>query len=332
MLKQFNEKIRQTGLILLIIFLFCLIAGELKYFVSAILGAFTLYMLLRKPHRRMLSKGWNNSLATLTLLTATTLFLLLFVGGLAGLVYIQLKHFNPQVIFNGLYHIHDLFIEKWNYDLLSGEILKKAINTAGSILPVILSTMGSGVANIFMMIFVLYFMLKQSLPFEREIEDVLPFSQESIQLLKRETNNMVLSNAIGIPLIMLGQGLTAALAYWLLGAGDPVVWGLFTGICGLIPVIGTAAIWAPLAINLFISGHIWQSVILVVVGAGIIASIDNLVRMVFLKKKANIHPLITLFGVILGINLFGFWGIIFGPLLISVFLLLIKIYQTEFLK
>jgi predicted PurR-regulated permease PerM len=330
MSRQFNDSIKQVGLILLIVFLFCLIVGELRYFVSSILGAFTLYLILRKPHRWLLNKGWKTTWTTSVLLAAAFLFLVLIVGGLVSLIYVKLRHFNPQLIFDGLYNIHDLIIEKWNYDIFSGEILKKAVATVGNVLPVILSTTGSVVANIFMMLFVLFFMLRQSVQFEKGIESALPLSQESIRLLKKEANSMILSNAIGIPLILLGQGLTAALAYWLLDAGDPIVWGLFTGVFGLIPMIGTAGIWAPLAINLFMGGHIWQGIVLIAFGASIIASVDNLVRMVFLKKKANIHPLVTLFGILLGIKLFGFWGIIFGPLVISVFLLLIKIYRKEF--
>jgi len=143
---------------------------------------------------------------------------------------------------------------------------------------------------------------------------------------------MVVSNAVGIPLIMIGQGLTAALGYWLFGAGDPIIWGILTGVFGLIPIIGTAGIWLPLSINLLLGGNIWQGIVLLIYGAGIIASIDNLFRMIFMKKYANVHPLITIFGIIVGMNLFGFWGIIFGPLILSGFLLLIKIYKDEFLS
>ena len=61
-----------------------------------------------------------------------------------------------------------------------------------------------------------------------------------------------------------------------------------------------------------------------------ISNVDNLIRIIFMKSVANTHPLVVVFGVILGVPLFGFWGIIFGPLLISGFLLLIKIYYVEY--
>jgi predicted PurR-regulated permease PerM len=328
--KQFNEKFKQVVFLLIIVFLACLIIGELKYFASSILGGFTLYVILRNPHRSLVKKGWGNTLTTAVLLTLTFAFLIIVVGGLLSIVYSKVKHLHPQFILDGLRHIRDMVAQKWGYNIFSEDIIQKAIAATGNILPRILSATGNVLANVVMILFVLFFMLQQSVPFEQGIESFLPVSQESVQLLKKEAHNIILSNAVGIPLIMFGQALTAGLSYWILGAGDPVIWGVMTGFFGLIPVIGTGGIWAPLAINLIIGGNIWQGIVLIIYGACIVSSIENLVRMVFLKKKANIHPLVTLFGVIIGMSLFGFWGIIFGPLMISGFFLLINIYKKEF--
>ncbi|MDH8700897.1 putative PurR-regulated permease PerM [Dysgonomonadaceae bacterium PH5-43] len=328
--KLFNESIKQIGLLLIILFLACLIVGGLQYFISSVLGGFTLYLILRKPQQYLLNKGWNNTLVTSFLLLITFAFLILVVGGLIALVYSKLQQFHPKVIVDSLYNIHGSILERWEYDIFSEDVIQKALATVGNIIPGILSTTGNVVANVGMMIFILFFMLQQSTAFEKGIENLIPVSRESISMLKTEVHNMTLSNAVGIPLIMIGQGVTAGLAYWLLDAGDPVVWGLLTGIFGLIPVVGTGGVWLPLALNLLIGGNIWQGIVLAIYGALIISSVDNLVRMVFLKKAANVHPLVTLFGVILGMKLFGFWGIIFGPLLISCFMLLIKIYKKEF--
>jgi predicted PurR-regulated permease PerM len=329
--KQFNESIRQIGFLLIIIFLACLIIGQLRYFASSILGGFTLYMILRTPHRRMLEKGWGNTWATTVLLLATFVFLVLVVGGFMSIIYSKLKHFHPQLIMNGLHHIHDVIIQKWGYNIFSEDAIQKALAMIGNIIPAIISATGNVLANVIMMMFVIFFMLQQSHEFEQGIEEFLPISRNSVHLLKKEAHTMIIGNAVGIPLIMLGQGVTAGLSYWILDAGDPIIWGLLTGFCGLVPVIGTGGIWVPLAINLAMGGHVWQGIVLIIYGCCVVSSVDNLVRMVFLKKKANVHPMITLFGVIIGMNLFGFWGIIFGPLIISGFFLLMKIYKNEFI-
>lgn len=305
---------------------------ELSYFFSSILGAFTLYMLLRKPLFWLKSKGWNDNMATAFLLTVTILFVFVVGGALIGTIYSKLTNFHPQNVIDSFNKMHHFILAKTGYDVLSKEMVDKAIRTVSQMLPSIFSITGGILTNALMMIFILYFMLKSGKKMESSLESNLPLSGQSVSLLKHETQNMIVSNAIGIPLIMLGQGLTGALAYWFLDAGDPFVCGLLTGIAGLIPVIGTAGVWAILAANLLISGQIWQAIALVIYGILIITNVDNVVRIVFLQKKANVHPLITIFGVLLGMNIFGFWGIIFGPLMISGTLLLFRIYKTEFLE
>jgi len=330
--RLFNERLKQIGFILLILFLVCLIVEELRYFLSSIMASFTLYLILRKPHRRMLQKGWSNSWATTLLMVITFLVVLLIGGVIAGLVYDKMKNFHPQIVMDSIQHIRDEIALRWGYNIFSKEIVSQAVTSVGNFLPGLLSTTGNVIANLAMMVFILFFMLHQSVEFEKAIEEMIPLSESSVSLLKKETNNIVISNAIGIPMIIIGQGVFAGVGYWISGAGDPVIWGLATGLFGLIPVVGTAGIWLPLTVNLLIGGSIWQGIFLGLWGACIISSVDNVIRMVFLKKHANIHPLIALLGVILGINLFGFWGVIFGPLLLAGTLLLLRIFKSEFLR
>jgi predicted PurR-regulated permease PerM len=252
-------------------------------------------------------------------------------GGITGIVYAKIRHFNPQIILENIRLVHEVVIQKWEYNLIPEDIVEKGVQKLARTIPGLLSATGNVMANVVLMVFLLYFMLQGGKEFEQGVESFLPISQESIQLLKIETNNMIISNAIGVPAIMGLQGALAALAYWFTGAGDPIVWGLLTGFAGLIPVVGTGLIWLPLSINLFIGGNIWQGIVLFTWGICVISFVDNVFRMMFLKRYANTHPLIPLLGVILGINLLGFWGIIFGPLVISGFLLLVKIFHREFL-
>jgi len=327
----FNERVKVIGFLLVLTLLLCAIVYELRYFSSSALGAFTLYVLLRKPHRTLLAKGWHKTMATTLLVVSTFLFIFIIGGGIAGVVYTKITEFNPQTILDNLKLVHDSVFEEWGYNIFPEDIVAKGALWLGNALPGLLSATGNVIANVILMIFLLFFMLQGSVKFEQGIDCFLPISAENIRLLKTETNNMIISNAIGVPMIMVLQGVLSALAYWFTGAGDPVIWGLLTGFAGLIPVVGTAVVWIPLALNLLIGGNILNGSLLLLLGVCPISLIENGFRMVLLKKYANVHPLIPLFGVILGINLLGFWGIIFGPLVISGFLLLVKIFHSEFL-
>ena len=329
--QKLNKNIKQVAFVVLLVAMFILIVVKLNYFASSFLGAFTIYMLLRNLHRKLLKKGCNKMVATLLLLIATILIVFVIGGVFFGMIYSKLKGFNPQIVFENINAIHATIIEKTGYDIFSKDIANGTISSITSYLPDVLSTAGSIFTNGLMMVFLLFFMLQESSAMESGIQRNLPLSSNSIFMLKKETQNMVVSNAIGIPVIMIGQGVFAGLAYWFLGAGDSVVWGVLTGLFGLIPIVGTAGIWVPLSINLLLDGYIWQGIALLIYGALIISSVDNLIRMVFLKRYAKVHPVIAIFGIILGLNLFGFWGIIFGPLVISGFMVLFRIYKNEFL-
>jgi len=262
---------------------------------------------------------------------STFLFIIVIGGGITGMVYTKIKYFNPQTIIENIRLFHDTAIEKFGHAIFPEDMVVKGAQWLGSALPGVLSATGNVIANVILMVFVLFFMLQGNEKFEHGVDSFLPISKDNIRLLKIEANNMIMSNAIGIPLIMILQGILSALAYWFTDAGDPVIWGLLTGFAGLIPVVGTVVIWIPLSLNLLIGGSIWQGFVLLLWGICVISLIETGFRMIFMKKYANVHPLIPLFGVILGINLFGFWGIIFGPLIISTFLLLVKIFHSEFL-
>ena len=329
--RSFNERAKLIGFFSILVIWFCLIVYELYFFSSSVLGAFTLYILLRKPYKYLLARGWKKSFATAFLVALASLSILIIGGGITGIVYAKISQFNPQVILENIRQLNDTVIQEWGHDIFPEDIVEKGVLWLGKVIPGLLSTTGNVIANVILMILILYFMLAESEKFEQGIENFLPLSKGNIALLKKEANSSIISNAIGVPLIMAFQAALSALAYWFTGAGDPIIWGLLTGFAGLIPVVGTVVIWLPLAINLLIGGYMWQGIVLLVWGTFVISLVENVFRMIFLKKYADVHPLIPLFGVILGINLFGFWGIIFGPLVISGFLLLVKIFHNEFL-
>jgi predicted PurR-regulated permease PerM len=201
-----------------------------------------------------------------------------------------------------------------------------------SLLSGVLNTTYSVAANLFMAFFLLFFMLGNARTMEKSIVNYMPFQNDSLTAVKQEIHQMILSNAVGIPLVMLAQGGAAALIYLIFGVQNVVFWGFLTGLFGLLPFIGTAFVWVPLGVFLIVSGDMVGGIGILALGALVITNIDNLLRFILMKQMADTHPLITILGVIIGIPLFGFMGIIFGPLLISIFLLLLKLYRIEYFE
>jgi predicted PurR-regulated permease PerM len=217
-----------------------------------------------------------------------------------------------------------------DFQLISSKLISQSSSLLTGMASTIVNTTYSFAANIFMMIIILYFMLANARTLEEKASKYMPFSGHSREELTGEVTSIIYSNAVGIPLIMLGQGVVAGLIYLAFGMHNVVFWAFLTALCGLIPMIGTVIVSVPLGIYFIVQGMVLKGILLMLCGVLIIANVDNLFRIILNQRISKTHPLIVIFGVIMGIPLFGFWGIIFGPLLISVFLLLIRIYYKEY--
>ena len=118
----------------------------------------------------------------------------------------------------------------------------------------------------------------------------------------------------------------------IIGVKEPWFWFVVTCITAMLPVVGAALAYVPLAIIFFANGDTGKGIFMLIYGFGVIGLVDNIFRFTLAKKIGNVHPLVTVFGVIIGLSVFGFIGLIFGRLLISLFLLLLKIYSTSLLQ
>lgn len=167
---------------------------------------------------------------------------------------------------------------------------------------------------------------------EEYVSEILPFNKKNKRNMLHEFNMIVKSNAIGIPLLAVIQGAVAMLGYFIFGAPSPVLWGFLSCFATIIPIVGTALIWVPLALYMGMTGHWGMAVGLAVYALVVISNVDNLIRFMLQKKMADTHPLITIFGVVIGLSLFGFMGVIFGPLLLSIFVFCVNIFKVEYLE
>jgi predicted PurR-regulated permease PerM len=317
-----------------IILLGLLLFRELLSFVPAILGAITLYILM---HRWMFylteKKKWRKSLAALLLMLFSFVVILLpvamLVNMLSGKVSYAIQH--SADITEALKKVVADMEIKFSVTIASDANINKLGNAIAESLPKILGATFNTLSTIFFMYFILYFMLVNGRKMEIALYEYIPLKDENVNKIGKEINTMVVSNAIGIPLIAFAQGVVGLVGYLIIGVNEPFFWFGVTCIAGMLPVVGAALAYVPLAILFFANGQTGQGIAMLIFGFGIIGLVDNILRFTLLKKMANVHQLVTVFGVIIGLSLFGFLGLIFGPLLISMFILLLKIYSSEFI-
>ena len=286
-------------------------------------------------------------MATLMLIE-TILIFLIPISLVVWLLISKLQAINldPKSLMEPIGHVSKLVQEKTGYDVLSkgnigallsvlpkvGQILMGSISNFISEYTKSKYCISNFIINVLVLILVLYFMLVGGRKMEDYIIDILPFNQRNKRDVLHEFHMVVKSNAIGVPLLAIIQGGIAMLGYYIFGAPEVILWGVVSCFATVIPVIGVAIVWIPLALYIGATGHWWTALGLSVYCIVIVANVDNLIRSVLQRKMADTHPLITIFGVVIGLSLFGFMGIIFGPLLLSIFVLCVQIFKAEYLE
>ena len=326
-----NAFFRQLLFLAVLIAIGLIIFHQLAFFVGSFLGAVTLYVVLRPLFFNLTEKrGWKPGITSFLLVVGMSLVVL----GLGYLIFeviaSEISSLDTSRLMKSINTLPNRINHWLGYQVITSNLWSQSAAYLTRFFSSILNTTYSFAANIFMMMVILFFMLFHARSMEQKLFSYLPFSGNSLGMIQDEFQNMIYSNAIGIPVVMISQALAAALVYWAVGLNNVVFWAFLTALCGLLPMVGTVIVSLPLGIYLLVGGDIWQGIVVIACGLLIIANVDNLCRIVMMQKIANTHPLIVIFGVILGIPLFGFWGIIFGPLLLSSFLLLIKIYYLEY--
>jgi predicted PurR-regulated permease PerM len=176
----------------------------------------------------------------------------------------------------------------------------------------------------------LYYLLVSGKDIEKHLSRIIPLKASNISILAAETKMMIKANALGIPVICIIQGSFAALGYWIFGVESWALWGFLTGVFAFFPLVGTMIIWVPLVLLMYAQGLNWQATALLFYSLLVTGNVDYIARLGLMKKMGNVHPVVTVLGVIVGLKLFGFIGLIFGPLLISYLIILVKIYINEF--
>lgn len=333
MASSFSNRLRQVILLAVLIALGFLLVKELYVFLPGFLGAVTLYILSKAWYRQLtIKKKWNPSLTATVFMLG---FLILF--GLP--VYYIINLLSPKIseifshsdeVVQGLKSVSAQIKEWTGQELFTDENVGELQKRVANFFPAFLNSTALIVGNLAMMLFVYYFMLTNGKTMESSINYFLPLHEDNIEKLGNETMSVVRANAIGIPLISFIQGVFALIGYWIFGINEFVLWGFLTGVFAFFPIVGTTLIWAPLVVFLFSQGNTGQGIGLLIYSAVVIGNVDYFARITLMKRLGDVHPMVTVLGVIVGLNLFGFWGFIFGPLLISYFMLLFKIYTSEF--
>ncbi|WP_017257402.1 AI-2E family transporter [Pedobacter arcticus] len=326
----FTDKQRNNIVLGVIVFMACVIIYSLRELFNAFLGSIILYTMFKPMFFYLKEKTGEIFSAIIVILSSFIIIVLPFftlsymvVNRLAKL---QTDDFQLKALIS---KIDDFVGTKFNQP----NLIEKYINKFSAFVQDLFPTLLTGALGVFLtvsvMYFILFFMLMQSKEFESSMIKYAPLKKENALKFGVELRNTTYSNILGQGVIALVQGLLVILCFFVAGVNDAVFWGIIGFFLSFMPVIGAPMITGPAAIILFLNGQTWQGMFVTLFTLIVIINIDNVIRFMINKKLADTHPIITVVGVIIGLPLFGFVGLVFGPLLLLWFIHLIQIYETN---
>jgi len=328
----FNYKQRNNITLISIILLGCLLLYALTDLFSGILGAIVLYTIFRPVYIHLVEKKlWNKALVAVMLILVSVIVVVIPFLTLCFMMFDKISGLNRNTfpIQKWLGKLDHFAGSNFKQPHFADSIMLKVSSFATDLFPSLLSSAASIIITLLVMYFLLYFMFVQMREFEAGLLRYAPFREQHAMKFAVALRNATYSSVLGQGIISIVQGILLANGFWIAGIPDPVFWGVIGAFISFLPVVGAPTLCIPAAIIIMAEGHTVKGILLLVYGLVFIGNVDNVLRMIINKRLANTHPIISIIGVFIGIPLFGILGLVFGPVLLSYFLLLVEIYETN---
>jgi len=177
--------------------------------------------------------------------------------------------------------------------------------------------------------FTLFFLFREGESLKLELAAFLPLRTDQFERLFTGISNSIVANVYGCLAVGASQGILMSLGFWVLGLPSPILWGLVTALCSLLPIIGSFVVWGPATMFLLISGHWGKGLILLFWSAAIVSQIDHLLRTWVISQRANMHPILMFFALLGGVKAFGPLGLFIGPVVVSVTLVALAMLREN---
>lgn len=310
----------------------------LKPFIGTILGAIVIsyvsYPLYKWLLSRLNSKTISALITTVVIvlvLSLPTVFAInalskeIFAGYLTAKQYLSLGSSAINCQANVVCNLFELAgLKDPNSSSFLSDSLGKATAAIFNKLTAYVISLPKLLANIFVAIFLTYYLLKDGHKLVSYMKSLLPIKQANQDLLIKRFNDVTYAVVYGNLIVAIIQGVLTSIGFLIFGVGSPLIWGIVTMFTSLIPFLGAVVVWLPAAILLIISGYtsgdgatLLKGLALLLYGTFIISSMDNILKPKIISGRANLHPALVLLGVISGLSALGITGIILGPVIIA---------------
>ncbi len=314
------------GTILLSIYL---VKSYIVTMVGATLLSYVFYPVYKSVKRKLKNKKLSSLVTTLLVVVIIIIPILFAANALLG----ESVTFFHKTKDLDLSNVEDKISKHYEGDINLNKYVKEnanklslglARNTSQFVL-----ALPQKILSLFVMLFLMFFLFMEGKGITEKIKSHIPLRAKQKKELANKFSNVIYASIYGMIVTAFVQGAVAALGFWIFGVESPILWGLVTIIVAILPFVGAALVWLPSAVYKLAIGETFNGLGILFYGMLIISTIDNLIRPSIIGSRAKIHPALVLLGVLGGIELFGFLGIIIGPLILSISTMFMDLYLLE---
>lgn len=332
---------RETaGFTLLLISVTAAMIWSLWAFSGAILWAIVLAVVF-SPLKERVQRGMpgRDGLATtITLLIIVcgvlfpvSLLINMLIGEAAGLVArLQSNPAELPALFDRIVHALPDWAQSWlhqsGWDNLStlGDRLAANIQTLAQALGAKALSIGADLLSylvaLLVALYLIYVFLRHGRMLVERAGAVVPLAPQRRAVLANNFISVVRATVKGSIVVSVAQGTAGGVIMWLLGVPNALLWAVVMAFSSLLPAVGTGLVWVPASLYLLATGHIWQGIVMALMGAFVIGTIDNVLRPILVGRETQMPDALVLLVTLGGLSAFGFNGLIIGPVIASLFL------------
>ncbi|WP_440955451.1 AI-2E family transporter [Methanosarcina sp. Mfa9] len=334
----------------LALFLIIILAAALSYallpYINYFFGAFILFAIFRPLYVFLRGKPkFRKGTAALTSIVVSIIVVLIPLYFLLSIIVGETQALLEDSYSTRLFaQIVDDFFSQYlsRFDLpyatiqaeVEGRVLEfasEAVNFVSKFILDSIQGLSRQVVGFTIMYFLLYYLFTSEEGLLETLHKVIPFNKENTEILLGEFGKIVHSVLISSGIIAIFQGGVLTLAFLVFGVGGAFLWGFIAALLSFLPIVGATFVWVPAAIVQLLQHDYFAGI--GIIGAGIIiSSVDNLLRPFIQEKVGALHPFHSLLGIIIGVSLFGLIGIVVGTLLLSYFILIVRMFSEEYLS
>lgn len=303
----------------------------LSYIVLAGILTYTLFPVYHFFHRRTGRAELSSAMSILLALLLMVLPAFFLISELVQQVSGAYSTFQAQNLQRVADYLSGLTGNRLNFQEMLSTAIDQIRRSIVGLAPDILGSIGELLLGLFIMFFVMYYGFREGDAFVERIRQLLPLDPALKESLFYELRTVTQAVLYGQVMTAVIQGSVGALALLVFGVPNWLFWGAIMIIMAFLPVLGTPIIWVPAAVGQILDGETARGVGLLIFGSTIVMNIDNFLRPKLVSGRTKVHPVLILIGVLGGLKIFGFIGMLVGPLILALLVAFIKFYEQAYL-